>query len=56
MGLFGKRDDVPETISNEKYAKLQHRARKADTESMFSRRNVERRLASNKQQEKRHLS
>lgn len=56
MGLFGKRDDVPETIGNEEYAKLQHRARKADKEPMFGRRSVERRLASNEQQEKRHLS
>jgi hypothetical protein len=56
MGLFGKRDDVPETISNEDYASLQRRAAKANTESMFSRKMVDRRIASNEQQQKKHLS
>lgn len=50
MGLFSPK--VPNTISNRKMAELQRRARKADRESMFSKRNVARRLASNKQQSK----
>jgi hypothetical protein len=55
MGFFGKQD-VPETISNEDYASLQRRAQKTNGESMFSKRAVERRIASTEQQQKRHLS
>jgi hypothetical protein len=40
---------VPNTISDKEMASLQKRARKADKESMFSRRNVARRLASDEQ-------
>jgi hypothetical protein len=55
--MFGKkRDDIPETITDEQMAKLQWRAQRADTESMFSKRNVDRRITSNEQQQKRHLS
>lgn len=43
---------VPSTISDRKMADLQRKARAADKESMFSRRNVARRLASNDQQKK----
>jgi hypothetical protein len=43
---------VPNTISDKKMAKLQDRARKADKESMFSKRSVAERLASDKQRGK----
>lgn len=43
---------MPDTISDEQMADLQRRARQADTESMFSKRNVARRLASNEQKSK----
>jgi hypothetical protein len=43
---------VPNTISDRKMAELQRRARAAEKESMFSRRNVARRLASNDQRSK----
>jgi hypothetical protein len=56
MDLPGKRDDVPETISDEQMAKLSWRAQKSNTESPFSRRNVERRIASSEQQQKKNLS
>ena len=41
---------VPNTISDKKMADLQRRARAAEKESIFSRRNVAKRQASNKQQ------
>ena len=47
---------IPETISNEKMAGLRWRAEKANKESMFSRRNVDRRLKSNDQRDKKGLS
>ena len=47
---------VPNTISNQQMAGLRRRAERANTESMFSRRNVARRLASNDQQRKAKLS
>lgn len=53
---MSKQPKVPDTIGDKKMADLSRRARKADTESMFSKRNVERRLASNKQHDKRNLS
>ena len=43
---------VPNTISDKKMADLQRRARAAQKESMFSKRQVAGRLASNKQREK----
>ena len=43
---------VPNTINDKKMANLQRRARAAEKESMFSRRNVAKRLASNNQQKK----
>ncbi len=43
---------VPDTISGKQMAGLQRRARAAEKESMFSRRNVAKRLASNNQREK----
>ena len=43
---------VPNTISDKKMANLQKRARAADKESMFSKRNVDRRKASNDQKDK----
>lgn len=49
MGLFSSKNN---TISDKDMRKLQERARKADKESMFSKRNVARRLASNEQQRK----
>jgi len=52
MSLFSKEPKVPNTISDEQMADLQRRGRKADTESMFSPRNVARRLASNEQRDK----
>jgi len=51
MGLFSSLK-VPNTISDKEMAKLRVRAEKANKESMFSKRNVARRLASNKQQSK----
>jgi hypothetical protein len=56
MGLFSREPKAESTISDKDWAELQRRARSADTESMFSRRNVERRLASNEQQAKREQS
>ena len=57
MGLFsGREPEVPNTISDEDAAHLSRRAQRAATESMFSKRNVERRIASNEQQQKRGLS
>jgi hypothetical protein len=56
MALFGSEPKVPNTISDEDADLLNRRAQRAAKESMFSRRNVEKRLASNKQQEKRNLS
>lgn len=56
MKLFGGAPQVPATISDEEMAGLSRRAQKAGTGSMFSKRNVERRIASNEQQQKRHLS
>lgn len=53
MGLFSAKNN---TISDKKMAELQRRARKADRESMFSKRNVARRLASNKQFDRRRWS
>jgi hypothetical protein len=49
MGLFTP--EVPNTISDKQMAGLRRRAEKANTESMFSRRNVQRRLVSNKQKD-----
>lgn len=49
--MFGKPPKVPSTVSDEQMADLRRRAEKANTESMFSPRNVKRRLASNRQQE-----
>ena len=43
---------VPSTISDSKMADLQRRAQRAQTESMFSRRNVAKRLANNAQKSK----
>jgi hypothetical protein len=43
---------VPSTISDRQMASLRRRAEKANTESMFSARNVARRLASNQQRRK----
>jgi hypothetical protein len=40
---------VPNTITDEQWADLLHRAEHANTESMFSVRNVVRRFASNRQ-------
>jgi hypothetical protein len=42
---------VPDTIGDKQMKDLRQRAEKANTESMFSNRNVARRLASNKQRE-----
>jgi hypothetical protein len=56
MGLFNWQPKVPDTISDAEMAALSRRAQKANTESMFSKRNVEKRLKSNEQQEKRELS
>ena len=55
MGIFNWTPQVPDTISDEEYASLQERGRKA-APPMFSREAVDRRLASNDQQEKRDLS
>lgn len=52
MGLFGPAPKVPSTISDKKMRELRRRAEKANKESMFSRRNVARRLASNNQRSK----
>lgn len=52
MGLFSSAPKVPNTISDKQMAGLRRRAEKASTESMFSTRNVARRLASNDQQRK----
>lgn len=56
--MFGKkRDDIPETITDEQMTDLQRRARWAHrNESWFSAEAVNRRLAENEQREKRHLS
>lgn len=43
---------VPETISDKQMAELQRRAEKANKESMFSKRNVAKRLAGNDQKKK----
>lgn len=43
---------VPATISDQKMADLSRRAQKANTESMFSKRNVARRQAGNLQRGK----
>lgn len=43
---------VPNTISDKEMQKLQRRAQQAEKESMFSKRNVGRRLASNEQRDK----
>lgn len=43
---------VPDTISDKQMTALRRKAERANTESMFSRRNVARRLASNAQQKK----
>ena len=43
---------APNTISDQQMASLRRRADKASTESMFSQRNVARRLASNDQRRK----
>ena len=50
MGLFSSK--VPDTIGDKRMADLRRRAQKADKESMFSKRNVRRRLASNEQMRK----
>lgn len=50
MGWFSPKP--PNTISDKKMADLQRRARKAEKESMFSRRNVARRQADNAQRRK----
>jgi hypothetical protein len=50
MGLFSPK--VPNTISDKKMASLQRRGRAADKESMFSKRNVDRRKADAKQRGK----
>lgn len=49
MGLFSSKHN---TISDKKMAQLQRRARKAEKESMFSKRQVSKRLASNEQRRK----
>lgn len=54
MGFFSSKP--PNTISDKDMADLRRRAEKANTESMFSKRNVDRRLASNKQHDKRKQS
>ena len=51
MGLF-KPKAPPDTISDKEMADLSRRAQRANTESMFSRRNVEKRLASEDQRKK----
>jgi hypothetical protein len=51
VGLFSS-PKVPNTVSDRKMADLRRRAEKANKESMFSKRNVARRLASNDQQRK----
>jgi hypothetical protein len=43
---------VPDTISDKEMAELQRRAQKAQKESMFSKRNVAKRLANNDQKKK----
>ena len=47
---------VPNTISDKKMADLRRRAERANKESMFSKRNVAKRLASNDQSSKRMWS
>jgi ABC-type Zn uptake system ZnuABC Zn-binding protein ZnuA len=49
MGLFSSKDN---TVSDKDMKKLQDRARKAEKESMFSKKQVAKRLASNAQQKK----
>jgi hypothetical protein len=51
VGLFSA-PKVPNTISDKQRAELHRRANKAATESMFSKRNVERRKASQNQRSK----
>lgn len=50
MGWFSPK--VPNTISDRKMADLRRRAEKANRESMFSKRNVARRQADNRQRGK----
>jgi hypothetical protein len=50
MGWFSPK--VPDTIGSKKMKELQRKAAKANKESMFSKKNVDRRLASGKQQSK----
>jgi hypothetical protein len=49
VGLFTPK--VPTTVSDQQMADLRRRAERANTESMFSRSNVERRKASNRQKD-----
>jgi hypothetical protein len=56
VSLFGWVQKVPETITQEQMDGLSRRAQKAEKESMFSRRNVEKRLASSEQKRKRGWS
>lgn len=49
--MFGKPPRVPDTVSNAQMDDLRRRAEKANTESMFSPRNVARRKASDRQRE-----
>jgi hypothetical protein len=53
MGLFGKDKN---TIDDKKMADLQRRGRNADKESWFSKKAVDKRLASNAQHDKRKWS
>ena len=56
MGFFGGGENVPKTISDKDYKKLQDRARKADTDSVFSKKSVARRNATTEQRSKRWWS
>jgi hypothetical protein len=53
MTMFDKKNQA---ISDKKMDELRRRAEKANTESMFSKRNVERRKASSEQLRKRKAS
>lgn len=56
MSLSGWAQKVPETITQEQMDGLSRRARAAERESMFSKRNVQKRLASSEQKRKRGWS
>jgi hypothetical protein len=56
MGFFDTPADTPETISDKDYKKLQDRARKANPESVFSKKSVARRNATTDQRSKRWWS